>query len=59
MLPSGMSYRYLLLPDTDRITLPLARKVRELVEAGARVIGAKRPKGAPGLTDYPHCDARG
>ena len=57
VLPSGMSYRYLRLPDTDRMTLPLAAKVRELVEAGARVVGGKRPKGSPGLTGYPQCDA--
>lgn len=54
--PSGTSYRYLLLPDADRMTLPLARKVRELVENGARVIGGKQLKGVPGLTDYPQCD---
>jgi hypothetical protein len=57
VLPSGLSYRYLLLPDSDRMTLPLAQKIRELVNAGARVIGAKRPKGTPGLTDFPRCDA--
>ena len=56
VLPSGMSYRYLLLPDTDRMTLPLANKIRELVDAGARVIGGKRPNGVPGLTGYPHSD---
>jgi hypothetical protein len=56
VLPSGMSYRYLLLPASDRMTLPLARKIRDLVAAGARVIGVKKPKGSPGLTDYPHCD---
>lgn len=57
VLPSGASYRYLLLPDTDRVTLPLARKIRELVEGGAHVIGGKRLKGTPGLTDFPRCDA--
>ncbi len=57
VLPSGMSYRYLLLPASDRMTVPLARKVRELVAAGARVIGGKRPKGSPSLTGYPGCDA--
>lgn len=57
VLPSGMSYRYLLLPETDRMTLPLANKIRELVDAGARVIGGKQPKGAPGLTGFPRCDA--
>jgi len=57
ILPSGASYRYLLLPDGDRMTVPLARKIRELIEAGARTIGGKQLKGAPGLTDYPQCDA--
>ena len=57
VLPSGASYRYLILPESDRMTLPFARKVRELVDGGARVIGGLRPKGAPGLTDFPRCDA--
>ncbi len=56
VLPSGMSYRYLLLPDTDRMTLPLANKIRELVDAGARVVGGKPPVGVPGLTGYPQSD---
>lgn len=57
LLPSGASYRYLRLPEADRMTAPLAKKVQELVEAGARVIAGPRPKGAPGLMDYPACDA--
>jgi hypothetical protein len=57
ILPSGANYRYLRLPDSDRMTLPLARKVRELVAAGARVIGGKRPRGTPGLTGFPRSDA--
>ena len=35
------------------MTVPLAKKIQELVDAGARVIGGQRPKGAPGLEDYP------
>lgn len=58
ILPSGMSYRYLRLPQSDRMTPPLARKVHQLVEAGARVIGGPRLKGAPGLTDFPRCDTQ-
>jgi hypothetical protein len=57
VLPSGANYRYLRLPDTDRMTLPLARKIRELVDGGARVIGGRRLQGAPGLTDFPRSDA--
>jgi hypothetical protein len=55
--PSGTTYRYLVLPDTDRMTVPLARKVAELAEAGARIVGRRQPKGSPSLTGYPQCDA--
>ena len=58
VLPSGMSYRYLVLPDTDRMTLPLARKLKELADAGARLVGGKRPVGTPGLTDYKRATPR-
>jgi len=57
VLPSGMSYRYLVLPGTSRLTLPLARKIKELADGGARVIGGPRPVGSPSLTDYPQGDA--
>jgi hypothetical protein len=56
-LPSGMSYRYLVLPDDDSMTLAMARKVKELADAGAWLVGGKRPKGSPGLTDYQRADA--
>jgi len=57
VLPSGMSYRYLVLPNEDRITLPLARKFKQLADAGARLVGGKRFVGTPGLTDYKRADA--
>jgi hypothetical protein len=47
--PSGMRYRVLFLPpDVDRMTLPALEKVRDLVRAGAVVVGPK-PVGALGL----------
>ena len=57
VLPSGANYRYLRLPEADRLTPRLARKIRELVDGGARVIGGPRPKGSPSLADFPRCDA--
>lgn len=54
--PSGTAYRYLLLPAADRFTPASLAKLRELVEKGARIIAGERPKGAPGLTNYPACD---
>ena len=56
MLPHGASYAYLSLGDVKEMTLPVLKKIRELVAAGATVIGPK-PKGSPSLQDYPQCDA--
>ncbi len=55
VVPSGMSYRYLMLPADPTMTPELARRVGELVEAGAKVIGPK-PSGSPSLQHYPQCD---
>lgn len=57
-LTSGMGYRYLVLMDgrTEAITPAVLGKLRELVEAGVTLVG-ERPLRAPGLTDYPRCDA--
>jgi hypothetical protein len=54
-LPGGMSYRVLVLPETDRMTLPVLRKIHELVEAGATVAGP-RPAHSPSLAGYPAAD---
>jgi len=52
MLPDGMSYRVLVLPDVATMTPRLLRKIKQLVEAGATVIGgAKPPAKSPGLAD--------
>ena len=52
VLPDGMSYSVLVLPNTDRMTLNVLRKINELVKAGATVIGP-RPKDTPGYSGYP------
>ena len=56
MLPGGMSYRVLVLPSVPTMTPALLRKVKELVAAGATVIGP-RPQRSPSLSGYPNCDA--
>ena len=56
VLPDGMSYRVLVLPERETMTPALLRRVKELVEAGATVIGP-RPRKSPGLSGYPECDA--
>src|ERR1019366_7310325 len=49
VLPDGMSYRLLVLPERRTISPRALRKLKELVDAGATVIGP-RPERAPGLT---------
>jgi hypothetical protein len=56
VLPDGMSYRVLVLPDRTGISLPVLRKLKDFVKAGATVIGPK-PVQTHSLTDYPQCDA--
>lgn len=55
VLPDGMSYEVLVLPQTDLMTLPMLRKIRDLVAGGATVVGPK-PVRAPGLSGYPASD---
>jgi hypothetical protein len=55
-LPDGMNYRVLVLPDRDVISLPVLKKLKELVAAGATVIGLK-PDRAEALDDYKATDA--
>jgi hypothetical protein len=56
VLPDGMSYRLLVLSDARAMTPQLLRKIKELVEAGATVVGP-RPSRSPSLSGYPDCDA--
>jgi hypothetical protein len=49
--PSGMSYRVLALdPNSRQMSLPVLRKIQELVKAGAVAVGA-RPDDTPSLSD--------
>jgi len=55
VLASGMSYRVLVLAPGRTMTPALLGKVKELVMAGATVVGP-RPASSPSLSDYPRCD---
>jgi hypothetical protein len=50
-----MSYRLLVLPQATTMTPALLRKVKDLVEAGATILGP-RPVKSPSLSNYPQCD---
>ena len=51
----GMSYRVLVLPSAGVMTPELLAKIKELVEAGAVVVGAP-PLKSPSYVSYPRCD---
>ena len=51
-----MTYRLLVLPRLQTMTPGLLRKIKELVDAGATVIG-QPPARSPSLAGYPQCDA--
>lgn len=55
-LPDGSRYRLLVLPDAEAMTPAMAARIREIVEAGATVIGRPARK-SPSLAGYPDCDA--
>ena len=51
----GNTYMVLVLPESDFIKSETLKKLKELVEGGAIVIG-KKPMQSPSLTDYPKND---
>jgi hypothetical protein len=55
LLPGGLRYRVLALPAREVISLPVLKKLKELVAAGATVVGPK-PLKAETLQNYPECD---
>jgi hypothetical protein len=57
VLPDGMSYRILVLPPLKYMSLAALEKIRDLVAAGATVVGPK-PLQPASLVGYPECDAR-
>lgn len=51
VLPDGLSYSLLVLPDQDDIPLEVLKKLEEMVREGATIIG-KKPLTVPGLNNY-------
>lgn len=57
VLPSGMKYRLLVLPQLENMRPEILQKIKELLQAGACVIGPA-PKYSPSLSDYPAADQK-
>ena len=56
VLPDGMSYRLLVLPETERMTPQTLAKVVELARAGATIVATKVPTASPSLQNSPAAD---
>ena len=57
VLPSGMKYRLLVLPQLETMRPEILQKIKDLLQAGACVIGPA-PKYSPSLSDYPAADRK-
>jgi len=55
ILPDGMTYSILVLPNSHLMTLPVLKKIYELVNGGATVVGPK-PVRTPGYSGFPGSD---
>jgi len=53
--PGGTSYRVMVLPQVQTMTPAMIAKIRNLVKAGATVVG-NPPLKSPSLSGYPACD---
>jgi hypothetical protein len=49
LLPGGMRYRVILLPDKTRMRPAVARRIAKLVRQGVTVISPARPNASPGF----------
>ncbi len=55
VLPSGASYRLMVLPPLDTMRPAVVAKLKKLVKQGGAVYGPK-PVKSPSRQDYPECD---
>lgn len=55
VLPDGMSYRVMVLPERKSISLEALQRIGELVEAGATIVGTK-PERSNSLCGFPDND---
>lgn len=54
VVPGGVEYRLLVLPDLDTMSAEMVRRIGELVDAGAKVVSTRRPVRAPGMNGLNH-----
>lgn len=54
-LPDGLNYSVIVLPDTETIRPEVLKKLKDLVEKGAILLG-KKPQRSPSLQAFPEAD---
>jgi hypothetical protein len=57
VLPHGVSYKVLVLPNQKTMRPAVLEKIRDLVKAGATILGAP-PTESPSLQDFPKADSK-
>jgi hypothetical protein len=57
VLPGGMRYSLLVMPETETMSPAVAKKMQDLLQEGATVLAVK-PKRSPSLTGYPNNDRK-
>lgn len=55
-LPSGMTYRALVLPDSELLRPELLKSALRLADAGGMIVASVRPTASPSLSDSPNSD---
>lgn len=57
-LPSGMTYRMLVLPKDETMSPEVLETIDRLADAGAKIVAQQKPIYAPGLKNYPESDRK-
>ncbi len=57
VLPDGMSYKLMVLPNIRTMRPEVLEKIAELVSMGGTILGPK-PEKSPSLQNYPACDSK-
>lgn len=55
VLPNGVAYKMLVLPQNRTMSPAVLRKIKDFIDTGALVMG-KKPLHVPGLTNWPEAD---
>jgi len=58
VVPGGVKYALLVLPDSDTMSERVLLQVSDLIDAGAKVCAKTRPVRSPGLVGYPAADRK-